>query len=62
MGHRAERIKALAEANGIIVRDDPVLVEAFSLLEEDEHIPPELYGAVAALLAFVHRAQERTGR
>jgi flagellar biosynthesis protein len=51
----AERIIALAKANGIPIREDPELVTLLSQLDVGQVIPPELYNVVAELLAFVYR-------
>jgi len=53
-GHIAEKIIALARKHNIPVKEDPVLVDLLSRLDIDEHIPPELYQAVAEVLAFVY--------
>ena len=54
-GYRAARIQELAEANGVVVREDPELVEALCRLDDHAQIPAELYGAAAELLAIVYR-------
>jgi flagellar biosynthesis protein len=51
----AEQIIAVAKANGIPIREDPILVQALSQVEIDQVIPPELYEIVAEVLAFVYR-------
>lgn len=53
-GKVAEKIIELAKKFDIPIKDDPDLVEVLSSLEIDEEIPPEIYGAVAELLAFVY--------
>lgn len=53
-GKVAEKIIELAEKFDVPVKDDPDLLEVLSNLEIDEQIPPEIYGAVAELLAFVY--------
>lgn len=55
-GRVAENIIELAKAHGIPVKDDPDLVEVLASLEIDQEIPPEIYVAVAELLAFVYSA------
>ena len=55
----ADRILAAAAEAGVPVREDPVLVEALGSLELDQHVPPELYRAVAEALAWAYRL---TGR
>lgn len=53
-GMVAEKIIELAKKFDVPIKDDPDLVEVLSSLEIDEEIPPEIYGAVAELLAFVY--------
>lgn len=50
----AEKIIDLARKHGVPVKDDPDLIEVLSKLDIDEQIPPEIYVAVAELLAFVY--------
>jgi flagellar biosynthesis protein len=58
-GVLAERIIALARANGVPLREDPVLIAALATLDLDQVIPPELYAVVAEVLAYVYRVRER---
>lgn len=58
-GHVAERIIELARRHDIPVREDKALVEVLSRLDIDRQIPPELYRAVAEILAFVYSANEQ---
>jgi flagellar biosynthesis protein len=57
-GVQADAILAVARRNGVPVREDRLLVSVLSQLKVDQEIPPQLYGAVAAILAFL----QRTGR
>ena len=54
-GAIAEKILELARANGVAVREDRNLVTVLSKLDIDREIPPQLYAAVAAILAFLYR-------
>jgi flagellar biosynthesis protein len=54
-GQLAERIIALAEAHDIPLVNDPALAQTLSRLELNTEIPPELYLAVAQILAYVYR-------
>jgi len=54
-GRTADQILALAQKNAVPVRQDPNLVQVLSRLKLDQEIPPEVYRAVAAILAFLHR-------
>jgi len=54
-GHLAETIKILARQHNVPVHEDPDLVEVLEALDLFIEIPPELYRAVAEVLAFVYR-------
>jgi flagellar biosynthesis protein len=54
-GPTADQIIALARKNSVPVRQDATLVQVLSRLNLDQEIPPEVYQAVAAILAFLHR-------
>jgi flagellar biosynthesis protein len=53
-GSIGEKILEIARLHGIPVREDKNLVEVLSSLDLYEEIPPELYKAVAEILAFVY--------
>lgn len=55
----AEHIIALAQAQGIPMREDPDLVQMLTQIDLDREIPPTLYKVVAELLAFVYRLNQR---
>lgn len=54
-GLLAERIIELARKEGIPISEDPDLVGALVKLDFHDEIPPELYRAVAEILAFAYR-------
>jgi len=58
-GRLAERIVELAKEAGVPVLEDRGLVEFLMEVEVGEEIPPELYRAVAKVLAYIYRI---TGR
>jgi len=58
-GHIAERILEIARENGIVIETNPMLVEALSGVDLDDHIPRELYEAVAEVIGFVLRTRRR---
>jgi flagellar biosynthesis protein len=58
-GVAAEKIIELARRHDIPVREDKALVQILSRLDIDQQIPPELYRAVAEILAFVYSANEQ---
>lgn len=55
-GHVARRIIELARRHDVPIREDRALVEILSQFDIDRQIPPELYRAVAEILAFVYSA------
>jgi len=58
-GEIAEKILELARRYDIPVRQDPNLVRILWKLDLDEQVPPELYKAVAEILAYVYSLNER---
>jgi len=52
-GHVADKIIEIAEEHGVTLYQDSELVKLLSRIEIDEEIPPNLYQAVAVVLAFV---------
>ncbi len=54
-GWLAERIISLAREHGVPIHEDKALVEILSTLDMYEETPPELYRAVAEVLAFIYR-------
>lgn len=56
----AQQIKNAAIWNDVPVLENPPLAQAlFKSVEVGQHIPPKLYVAVAEILAFVYRIQNR---
>ncbi|NTW38246.1 MAG: hypothetical protein HGB17_19590, partial [Syntrophobacteraceae bacterium] len=53
-GMVADRILELARKHRIPIQSDPALVEVLSQLDIDQEIPPDLYRAVAQVLAYVY--------
>lgn len=54
-GEMAEKILALAFANGVRVREDKELVEILGAMEVDSVIPLEAFAAVAEILNYVYK-------
>jgi flagellar biosynthesis protein len=52
----AEKIIATAREHGVAIEGNPLLAEALSGVAVDDHIPEELYRAVAEVIGFVLRA------
>lgn len=50
-GATAEAILELARTHGVPVRSDPALASLLAVLEIGDEVPPELYEAVARLVA-----------
>ncbi|TDR78447.1 EscU/YscU/HrcU family type III secretion system export apparatus switch protein [Paludibacterium purpuratum] len=58
-GQTAERIIERARQAGVFVHDSPELVSLLMQVDLDEQIPPELYRAVAEVLAFVYYLEKQ---
>ncbi len=58
-GYLADRILDLARRHGVPIRQDNELVETLYALDIDQEIPPELYRAVAEILAFIYRVSSQ---
>ena len=61
-GHVAEHILAAAQKNAIPVYQNKALVNMLMALEIDREIPPELYKAIAEVMAYVYRMDSSRGR
>ena len=60
-GAVAERILELAFAHGVKVREDADLAEILAAVEIGEQIPLAAFAAVAEILFYIYRANERRG-
>jgi flagellar biosynthesis protein len=60
-GPVAEKILALARQHGVPIRQDPNLVQVLARLDLEQQIPPDVYRAVAEILAFVYRLSLEKG-
>lgn len=58
-GYLAEKILELARRYNIPVRHDKNLLQVLSRLDLNEEIPPEVYKAVAEILAFIYRVSNQ---
>ena len=56
-GIMAEAIKAGAKEAGVYVHESPELVTLLMQVNLDEHIPAELYRAVAELLVWIYKME-----
>lgn len=57
-GLLAEEIIERARAAGVFVHESPDLVNLLMHVDLDDRIPPELYVAVAELLAWLYRLEQ----
>lgn len=53
----AEAIIARAKESGVYVHESPELVSLLMQVDLDQHIPPQLYVAIAELLAWLYRLE-----
>jgi len=58
-GWLADKILEVARENRIPLKEDRQLVEVLSAIDLNREIPPELYKAVAEILAFVYRVTKK---
>ena len=56
-GFLAEEIIARAKEADIFVHESPELVSMLMQVDLDQHIPPQLYRAIAELLAWLYRIE-----
>ncbi|MGE5027308.1 MAG: EscU/YscU/HrcU family type III secretion system export apparatus switch protein [Betaproteobacteria bacterium] len=56
-GLLAETIIERAKSAGVYVHESPELVSLLMQVDLDQHIPPELYFAVAELLAWIYHLE-----
>jgi len=56
-GLLAQAIIERAKQSGVYVHESPELVSLLMQVDLDQHIPPQLYLAVAELLAWVYRLE-----
>lgn len=61
-GPLAQTILETAQAHGVPITENPALAEALSQVEIDQHIPENLYRAVAEVLSFILRVSRNASR
>ncbi len=61
-GYIAEKIIESAKQHSIPVYQNKTLVSMLMAIELDREIPPELYQAVAEILAYIYRIDDRVGK
>lgn len=60
-GLLAERIVEEARHHDVPIREDAQLARVLGQIEVGREIPPELYRAVAEIIAFIYRLNQRVG-
>lgn len=60
-GLLAQAIIERAKDAGVYVHESPELVSLLMQVDLDQHIPPQLYMAVAELLAWIYRLEHGPG-
>ncbi len=60
-GAVAGRILSSAQEHGIPIYQNKTLTSMLMAVELDREIPPELYQAVAEVLAYIYRLDQRLG-
>ncbi|MDR0197058.1 MAG: EscU/YscU/HrcU family type III secretion system export apparatus switch protein [Oscillospiraceae bacterium] len=59
LGHLAQKIVNIADENGVPIYRDDSTAALLVMLNSGEHIPPELYSAVAAIYSEVVMTADR---
>ena len=60
-GHVAQNILAAGQKSAVPVYQNKTLVNMLMALEIDREIPPELYKAIAEVMAYVYRMDKKRG-
>ena len=60
-GYIADEILKIAREHKIPLREDPALVNALAGLDVGSTVPPELFRAVAEVIAFVYKLNGKRG-
>lgn len=60
-GFVAEQLLAIAQKNAVPVYQNQTVTQLLMAVELDREIPPELYQAVANILAYIYRLDGRAG-
>ncbi len=61
-GHTAEHILEAAQKSSVPVYQNKTLVNMLMALDIDREIPPELYKAIAEVMAYVYKMDTAKGR
>lgn len=57
-GEIADKIIETAREAGVAIEENPLLAQALSSVELDDHIPEDLYKAVAQVIGFVLKLRQ----
>ena len=61
-GFVADKILATAKEHAVPIYQNKTLVSMLMAVELDREIPPELYQAVAEILAYIYRIDQNIGK
>ena len=61
-GHTAEHILEAAQKSSVPVYQNKTLVNMLMALDIDREVPPELYKAIAEVMAYVYKMDKKKGR
>lgn len=61
-GGVADKILSAAKEHGVPIYQNKTLASMLMAVELDREIPPELYQAVAEVLAYIYRLDQQLGR
>jgi flagellar biosynthetic protein FlhB len=57
----AKRIRELAKEHGVPILENPPLARTlYAKVELDSPVPPDMYAAVAQIIAFVYKLKQKT--
>ncbi len=59
IGQLAEQIIQVAKEHNVSIHEDANLAEVLTKLELNTHIPPDLYQAVAEILVFIYKLNQK---
>ena len=62
VGEVARKMIEAAETEGIPIQKNEVLIDALMQVELTKEIPPQLYRAVAEILAFIYKLDKNKSR
>ncbi|SMC67034.1 flagellar biosynthesis protein [Sporomusa malonica] len=62
IGFTASKILNLAKEHGIPIYQNKTLTGMLMAVELDREVPPELYQAVAEVLAYIYRLDQQVGK